>query len=181
MSPTQRLGKMGRLKIGSQGNKRRTGYTHMCTMLIIFHSQSGNTEKMAQEVANGARSIENVNVVLKKASETTLKDLIECDCIAIGSPKYFGYMAGMIKDFFDRTYDEAHGRKEIFKKPYVIFISAGNDGRGALASIERICVGYQFKKVFDPVVARGEVDKDVLADCNELGKTIAAGCEAGIY
>ena len=90
-------------------------------------------------------------------------------------------MAGMIKDFFDRTYDEARGRKEIFKKPYVVFISAGNDGRGALSGIERICVGYQFKKIFEPVVARGEVSPEILARCEELGKTIAAGCEAGIY
>lgn len=69
----------------------------------------------------------------------------------------------------------------IIKKPYVLFISAGNDGLGALRSIERICVGYQFNKVYEPVIARGEIDETILALCEELGKVIAGGCEAGIY
>jgi len=136
---------------------------------------------MAEAVARGANSIENVRATLKEAMETTLDDLLGCDGLAIGSPEYFGYMAGAIKDFFDRTYYQARGRKEIFKKPYVIFISAGNDGQGALRSIERICIGYQFKKVYDPVIAKGEIDETILAQCEELGKIIAAGCEAGIY
>jgi len=153
----------------------------MGRILIIYHSQTGNTQKMAESVARGSDSINNVDVVLKKASKATLKDLMECDGLAIGSPEYFGYMAGMIKDFFDRTYNEARGRKEVFKKPYVVFISAGNDGSGALSSIERICIGYQLKKVYEPVVAKGEINQDILTRCEELGKTIAAGCEAGIY
>jgi len=153
----------------------------MSRILIIYHSQTGNTRKMAESVARGAKSIDNVDVVLKKASGTTLQDLLECDGVAIGSPEYFGYMAGIIKDFFDRTFNEARGRKEIFKKPYVVFISAGNDGSGSLQSIERICIGYQLKKVYEPVVARGKIVRDILIKCEELGKTIAAGCEAGIY
>jgi multimeric flavodoxin WrbA len=136
---------------------------------------------MAEMVAKGARSIENVTVSLKHASDATLDDLLTCDGLAIGSPEYFGYMAGMLKDFFDRTYDDARGRKEVFKKPYVAFISAGNDGTGALASIERICVGYQFKQVYAPVIARGHIRQGLLGNCEELGKTLAAGCEAGIY
>lgn len=153
----------------------------MTTISVIYHSQAGNTQKMAESVAKGAHSIENVNVVLKRAAEATLKDLLECDGLALGSPEYFGYMAGMIKDFFDRTYNEAQERIKIFRKPYVVFISAGNDGRGALNNIERICTGYQLKKVFEPVIARGEIDQEVLIKCEELGKTIAAGCSEGIY
>ena len=153
----------------------------MCSILILYHSQTGNTERMAENVAKGAGSIKNVETILKRASEATLKDLLECDGLAIGSPEYFGYMAGMIKDYFDRTYEDARGRKEIFKKPYVVFVSAGNDGTGALNSIERICIGYQLKKVYEPVLARGGLDRETLAKCQELGKTIAAGCEAGIY
>lgn len=136
---------------------------------------------MAEAVARGSDSIENVDTTLKEARETSLDDLFGCDGLALGSPEYFGYMSGAIKDFFDRTYYQVRGRKEIYKKPYVVFISARNDGLGALRSIERICVGYQFKKVYEPVVARGEIDETVLAQCEELGKVIAAGCEAGIY
>jgi len=136
---------------------------------------------MAETVAQGAGSIQGTIVTLKRASEADIDDLIKCDGLAIGTPEYFGYMAGMVKDFFDRTYEAARGRKEVFKKPYVVFVSAGNDGTGALTHIERICIGYQFKKVYDPVVARGEIDRDILMRCDELGKTIAAGCKEGIY
>ncbi len=136
---------------------------------------------MAESVAGGAGSIKGVTVVLKRAAEAGLRDLLECDGLAIGSPEYFGYMAGMVKDFFDRTYQEALGRKEVLKKPYVVFISAGNDGTGALNSIERICTGYRLKKIYDPVVARGEINQETLIRCDELGKTIAAGCKEGIY
>ncbi|MBC8418392.1 MAG: NAD(P)H-dependent oxidoreductase [Proteobacteria bacterium] len=153
----------------------------MCRILIIYHSQDGHTQKMAESVAGGAGSIKGVTVVLKRAAEAGLRDLLECDGLAIGSPEYFGYMAGMVKDFFDRTYQEALGRKEVLKKPYVVFISAGNDGTGALNSIERICTGYRLKKIYDPVVARGEINQETLIRCDELGKTIAAGCKEGIY
>lgn len=153
----------------------------MCKILVIYHSQAGHTQRMAESVAKGAACIEGVTVALKKASEANLRDLLECDGLAIGSPEYFGYMAGMVKDFFDRTYTEARGKKEVFKKPYVLFVSAGNDGTGALNNMERICTGYQFKKVYEPVVARGEIDREILIRCDELGKTIAAGCKEGIY
>jgi multimeric flavodoxin WrbA len=151
------------------------------TILIVYHSQTGRTKEMAEAVAKGSSSIANVRTVLKEARETTLADLIGCDGLAIGSPEYFGYMAGALKDLFDRTYYQAQGRKEIFRKPHVLFISAGNDGSGALRSIERICTGYQFKKVHEPVIARGEIDETILNRCEELGKVIAAGCEARIY
>lgn len=153
----------------------------MVTILIVYHSQTGRTKKMAQAVAKGAKSIENVSTILKEARETTLDDLLNSDGLAFGSPEYFGYMAGAIKDLFDRTYYQARGRKEILKKPYAVFISAGNDGLGALTSIERVCVGYQLKKIYEPVIARGDINEAILSRCEELGKVIAAGCEAGIY
>jgi len=136
---------------------------------------------MAQAVARGVNSIENARATLKEAMETSLDDLLGCDGLVLGSPEYFGFMAGAMKDLFDRTYYQARGRKEVFKKPYVVFISAGSDGHGALRSIERICVGYQLKKVYEPVIATGEIDETVLKLCEELGRVIAAGCEAGIY
>ncbi|MCP4578650.1 MAG: flavodoxin [Deltaproteobacteria bacterium] len=150
-------------------------------ILIVYHSQSGNTQKMAQKAAEGAQSIPGVEVFLKRAPDATLQDLLSCHGLVIASPEYFGYMAGMVKDFFDRTYNEARGKKEIFKKPYAVLISAGNDGTGALNHIERICLGYQFKKILAPVLAKGSVDRETLDQCETLGKTIAAGCREGIY
>ena len=51
----------------------------------------------------------------------------------------------------------------------------------ALRAIERIALGYKFKTVFQPVIAKGEITKEVLAQCVELGATIAGGCQMRIY
>jgi multimeric flavodoxin WrbA len=154
----------------------------MHKILIIYSSQTGNTEKMALAVAEGAREIENTEVVCKRAAEATVEDLFHADGIAIGTPENFGYMSGMVKDFFDRTFYPSQQHSErIFRKPYVVFISAGNDGTGALTSIERIALGYKFKKVFDPVVSRKKLTEEDLEKCRELGKILAGGCAAGIY
>ena len=70
---------------------------------------------------------------------------------------------------------------KVFRKPSVVFISAGNDGSGALRAIERIALGYKFKTVFAPVIARGNITEEVLDQCRELGGTLAGGCAMGIY
>ncbi|HOG12051.1 MAG TPA: NAD(P)H-dependent oxidoreductase [Smithellaceae bacterium] len=151
----------------------------MTRILIVYHSQTGHTKQMADAVCEGAKAIDDVEVVFKKASEATLDDLLACDGLAVGTPENFGYMSGMLKDFFDRTYVGAQDR--VFRKPFVVFISAGNDGSGALRAIERIALGYKFKTVFAPVIARGNITEEVLDQCRELGGTLAGGCAMGIY
>jgi multimeric flavodoxin WrbA len=108
-----------------------------------------------------------------------VEDLLQADGLAIGTPENFGYMSGMIKDFFDRTYVTAQDK--VFRKPYVVFISAGNDGTGALNAIERIALGYKLKKVYEPVISKGTVTGPILERCRELGATLAGGCQMGIY
>lgn len=154
----------------------------MAKILIVYHSQTGNTEKMARALSEGAGKIEGAEVVLKKAGEAGLEDLLSADGLAIGTPENFGYMSGMIKDFLDRTFYPSQRQPErIFRKPYVVFISAGNDGTGALTSIERIALGFKFKKIYEPVISKGKLTEETLEKCRELGQVLAAGCAAGIY
>ena len=151
----------------------------MARILIVYHSQTGNTQRMALAVAEGARSIEKAEVLLKRAGDATTEDLLAADGLAIGTPENFGYMSGMIKDFFDRTYVDT--QEKVFRKPYVVFISAGNDGTGALNAIERIALGYKMKKGYPPVICKGPVTEDILDKCRELGATLAGGCQMGVY
>jgi multimeric flavodoxin WrbA len=151
----------------------------MAKILIVYHSQTGKTEKMAHAVAEGAKSIEGVEVILKKAGDATLDDLLTANGLAVGTPENFGYMSGMLKDFFDRTFYGA--QEKTFRKPFVVFISAGNDGTGALRAIERIALGYKFKTVYKTVIAKGTITEEIINQCHELGATIAGGCQMGIY
>ena len=163
------------------GRLTLTTVDSMTEILVIYHSQSGNTKQMAESVAQGVDSVDHVTANLKPAGDASIEDLGRCDGIAIGSPEYFGYMSGMIKDFFDRTYESVSNHTKAFAKPYVLFISAGNDGRNTCVQIERICIGFSFKKVHEPIISRGEITKQVLQECYEMGQTIAAGCDLGIY
>ncbi len=149
------------------------------TLLIVFHSQSGGTEQLAAAVEQGAALVKGIAVRRDRARNITAADLESCDLLVMCSPEYFGYMAGAIKDLFDRTYEEIRERTN--GKPYALVICAGNDGTGALGSIERIIKGYGFRMVQEPIISRGEIVESVLGKCRELGQTLAAGMELGIY
>jgi NAD(P)H dehydrogenase (quinone) len=71
------------------------------TVLVVYHSASGNTEKMAQGVAEGAKAVSGTRIVLKRVSETAADDLLSSDAVIVGSPVYFGNMSGEVKTFFD--------------------------------------------------------------------------------
>jgi flavorubredoxin len=148
-------------------------------LLVIYHSQGGTMKLMASRFTIGAEKEVNVVVTLKKAAEANLDDLLNCSGIAIGSPEYFGTMAGMIKDFFDRTYEAA--KDKTIGLPFVVFVCAGNDGRGAIVQIERIAAGYKWKKVQEHIRVVGIPTEQNLADLEELGQTLAAGIDFGIF
>ena len=150
-------------------------------LLIVYHSKTGNTHALAQAAHEGATDdlIEAVDVRLLRAHDAGAADLLWADALLLGTPENFGYMSGAMKDFLDRTFYEVEGR--IASLPYAIFISAGNDGSGAVRAIQRIGNGYPFKQVQQPVIARDGVDAADLAQARELGMTLAAGLEAGVF
>jgi multimeric flavodoxin WrbA len=151
----------------------------MKTLLIVYHSQTGNTERLAQAVYHGACQESDTRTRLLRAFDATLQDLCTCHGVLFGTPENFGYMSGAIKDFFDRTFYPAQPYQ--LNLPYALFISAGNDGTGAARQIDRILLGYPMRQVAEPVICRGEVTATHLAQCEELGFTLAAGLALGIF
>ena len=148
-------------------------------LLIVYHSQTGHTRTMARAVLRGARRVSEVETRLKMALRAGLEDLLWAHGLLLGTPENFGYMSGALKNFLDRTYYPAQGKVDGLA--YAVFISAGNDGRGALSSIERIARGYPLKPVCEPIIARGELTAEVLQHCEELGETMALGVAWGIF
>lgn len=148
-------------------------------LLIIYHSQGGTMKLLAEHVARGARREPAIEVVLRPAAQAGLDELLCCHGIVVCSPEYFGTMAGMIKDFFDRTYEAA--REATVGLPYVIVACGGNDGRGAISQIERLATGYNWRKVQEHRRIVGRPAKEELSDLEELGQTMAAGIDFGIF
>lgn len=150
-------------------------------LLIVYHTKTGNTGRLAQAARRGATSgdVEGVEVRFLEASAAGPDDLLWADGLLLGTPENFGYMSGAMKDFLDRTFYEVEGKLQPL--PCAIFIAAGNDGTGALRSIRRIVGGYPFQEVQEPVIAAGPVTDEHLARCEELGLALAVGLEAGIF
>ena len=148
-------------------------------LLIVFHSQTGHTARLAAAVAEGARAIDGVETVLRRAADAGIDELLGCHGLLLGTPENFGYMSWMIKDFLDRTYYPAEGRT--VGLPYAVFVSCGNDGSGAVREIGRIARGYGWKEVAEALIVRGEPDDEALQRAHELGAALAAGLELGIF
>jgi multimeric flavodoxin WrbA len=150
-------------------------------LLVVFHSQSGSTTRMADAVILGAQSsdVQGVEVRVKSALEADSADLLWSDAFIIGTPENFGYMSGAVKYFLDRAYYDCEGK--IDGKAFALFIRAGNDGSGAISSLRRILTGLAVKEVQEPVLIVGDFDESRLTECEELGLTLAAGLEAGIF
>jgi flavorubredoxin len=148
-------------------------------ILIVYHSQGGTMAALAHRFARGAAREEEVSVTLRRAGEATLDDLLHCRAIAIGSPEYFGTMAGMIKDFFDRTYTEAQERT--IGLPFVLLVCAGNDDRGAITQMERLTAGYKWRQALEHLRIVGPPTEADLRAAEELGHTLAAGTALGIF
>jgi multimeric flavodoxin WrbA len=150
-------------------------------LLVVFHSRSGGTQAMTDAVVAGANddAIEGVEVVVQRAFDTSIDDVRACDAIVLGTPENFGYMSGALKDFFERVYypllDETPGL------PYALFVKASTDGDGAVRSVERIVAGLRWKLVMPPIVVVGDLKPGDLEQCQELGATVAAALEAGMY
>jgi multimeric flavodoxin WrbA len=148
------------------------------TLLIVYHTHGAKTAQMAEAVARGASTESEVNVVLRRCGEAGPQDMLGADAIVLGTPENFGYMAGMMKDFLERVFYPCEGKVE--GRPYALFVSAGQDGSGAVSSVERIVTGLRLKKVQEPIVALRELTPETLARCEELGAMLAAGLSIGV-
>lgn len=70
-------------------------------VLVAYHSLSGNTERMAEAVAEGAKSVVGTEVLLKRVGQVTADELFSVDAVIVGSPVYWSNMSGEVKTFFD--------------------------------------------------------------------------------
>ena len=151
----------------------------MAKILIIFDSRTGNTEKMASAVAEGAKQVKGVEVDVKKVDKATLEDLQAADGIIMGSPTYYGGVSGRLKGFIDKSV-EIHGKLE--GKVGAAFTSSGGTASGAETTLLSILQGM----LVHGMVVQGRSDdkhygaaavgtpreKDIEM-CKALGKKVA--------
>ncbi|MEJ2416561.1 MAG: flavodoxin family protein [Exilibacterium sp.] len=149
-------------------------------LLIIAHAPSENTKKMADAVVKGATDAEitNVDVQCKAPLDTQPDDILAAQAIIIGTTENLGYMAGLIKDVFDRCYYPCLEKTQGL--PFAFYIRAGHDGTGTQRAIESITTGLRWRLVQEPLVCRGSFQAQFLSQCEDLGLSVAASLDAGI-
>ena len=151
----------------------------MKNLLIIYHSQSGGTLRMAEAVHQGSQREDEVKTRFITAFNADLSDLRWADGILFGTPENFGYMSGALKDFFDRTFYPAESYQ--LNLPYGIFVSSGNDGTGAVREVDRIVKGYPLRKICEPLIIVGGFKNKYQEQCEDFGQGMAAGLALGIF
>lgn len=150
----------------------------MKRLLIVWSSQTGRTRQLVDAACAGAAAFaDEVEVACRPALAAGLDDLLAADGLIVATPENFGYLSGAVKDFLDRTYYPAEGKVDGL--PYLMLVSAGNDGSGAVRALERIATGYRWKPVAEALIVRGEPAADDLAAARERGALLAAGIAFG--
>ena len=162
----------------------------MKTLLIVYHTMTGGSRQMAEAAERGARAQE-VEVRLIAAPEAQPDDVLAADGYIFVTPENLAAIAGVMKDFFDRTYYAVLER--IVGRPYALLVCAGSDGTNAVRQIERICIGWRLRAASEPLIvcthaqtperilAPKTIGADDLQRCEEIGGALAAGLALGIF
>lgn len=150
----------------------------MAKILIIYYSETGNTKKMAELIAEGVRE-EAVDVVVKQVKEVETEELLKYDGIIIGSPTYYGLPAYQIKKLLDDSV-ALHGQLE--GKVGGAFSSSANIGGGNETTIMSILQAMLIHGMiikgtskgdhYGPV-SIGKPDTRVERQCKNYGKMLA--------
>lgn len=156
-------------------------------VLVAYHSLSGNTERMAEAVVEGAKSLPGTRVVLKRVGQVTAEDLFSSDALIIGSPVYWSNMSGEVKTFFD-NWQFKFGVFPEFKMKNKIgaaFATGGQVSSGkevTMLTILAAMLGNQMIVVSGggafgaSATTEGDspgIDKKELADAQALGRRVA--------
>lgn len=165
-------------------------------LLVVWWSATGGTRQLVDAFAAGARqgadAAGSVEVIVRvvRADRCGADELLAASGVMFASPENLGAVAGMLKDFFDRTYYAALDR--INGRPYATLVCAGTDGEGATRQIDRVATGWRLRRVAPPLIVRtgAQTPEAILApktiapsaagQASELGEAFGAGLALGV-
>jgi NAD(P)H dehydrogenase (quinone) len=147
-------------------------------VLIVYDSKTGNTEKMAHAVAEGAKKA-GAEVTVRKVDDASVDDLLEADGIILGSPVYYGLPTGKLKEFIDASV-KYHGKLD--GKVGGAFASSGGTHSGAettiIALLEALLIHGMIVQGTSGTnhygaASIGAPGENELETCHKLGRRVA--------
>ena len=139
-------------------------------ILIMYDSRTGNTEKLAEAVAEGVKRISGVTVELKRAESITPEDVIDADGYAVGSPSHFSIMSGKILTLLTDLYSIRH---KLAGKPMAVFTTGTGGQVTALENIERIIGVFNPRFVKPGIAIEGAPREADKLQAAKLGEKLA--------
>lgn len=158
-------------------------------LLIVYHSRTGGARQMAEAAAEAARL--ETQTILKRAGDADARDLLAADGYIFAAPENLAAIAGVMKDFYDRTYYDVLGKIE--GRPYAQMVCAGSDGESAVRQTARIATGWRLKAAQPPLIVctHAQTKEEILAEkiipeadlvrCRQLGAAMGAGIAMGVF
>ncbi|MDW3218304.1 MAG: flavodoxin [Acidimicrobiales bacterium] len=143
-------------------------------LLIVHHSPTPGLRALLDAAVAGtaAPGIEGVEVVVAEALDPDPELVAASDGYLLGTPANLGYMSGALKHWFDVVYNPSVDRTA--RRPYGCWVHGESDTTGAVAAIEKITTGLQWRAVQPPLGLIGPVDEALSDQTWELAATLAA-------
>jgi multimeric flavodoxin WrbA len=154
-------------------------------LLIVHHAPTPNTLALRDALIAGARddAIGGVRVLARDPLDTGADDLLAADGVLLLTPANFGYMSGLTKDLFDRTFlqvggalgENGRGREASGgRKLFGLCVHGRYDTTGAVRSVLAVVAALPWRQAAPVLSVLGEVSDDDRAQAYELGATLAA-------
>jgi NAD(P)H dehydrogenase (quinone) len=159
----------------------------MGKVLVLFHSASGNTARMAALVADGANLIPGIEVRVRSIDDAKPEDVYWCDGLAVGSPTNMGVLSWKMKRFWDENMFDHWGKVD--GKIASAFSSSGGWGGGseiACQSLQMVLMNFGFLVFgvtdyagttmtahYGAIAAREPRQSEVQEACRLLGRRLA--------
>jgi flavorubredoxin len=140
----------------------------MSKILVLYYSRSGNTEKMAKAVAEGAKNAGNMEVELNYHVEAD--ELDKFDAIVLGTPTYHHDMPIDMKKLFEEAAEKNINLKG---KVGAAFGSYGWSGEAPKLLLEIMKNRFEMQVTEPPLLAKYVPDEKMLGMCRDFGKRVS--------
>jgi len=141
---------------------------HMPNILVLYYSRTGNTEKMARAIVEGAKTVQGVEVELNDYVRPEM--LSDFDAIIVGVPTYHHDMTVDIKNLFEEASVKSINLKG---KVGAAFGSYGWSGEAPRLVLEIMKNKFEMRVFESPLLMKYTPDQNGLEKCREFGKRVA--------
>lgn len=154
-------------------------------LLVVHHAPTPNTVALRDALIAGAAddAVDGVSVQGRDPADTGAGELLAADGVLLLTPANFGYMSGLTKDLFDRTFLQVGGAlgedgcgsaASVGRKLFGLCVHGRYDTTGAVRSVQAIVAALPWRQAAPVLSVIGEVTDDDRARAYELGATLAA-------